>query len=152
MNNWSAQREIHLQWKLDQAEARLSMALQAQAGTKRSAPSSSSSQAPKKKPSQVADGNDLPARKDIRRGGELKKELKKKIEKLIEIEKTCPQSDTALPPNAKKWCHTVMRPALRCLRGYFGGNVDTFCEAWKSKYMATFAGNCCKGHGDSCAK
>jgi hypothetical protein len=65
-------------------------------------------------------------RKEIGRGGELKK----KIEKLLEIEKTCPQSDTALTTNAKKWCRTTMRPALRCLRGHFGGNVELFCEAW----------------------
>jgi hypothetical protein len=154
MNNWLAQREIHremhLQWKLDQAEAqahasRLSMALQAKVGSKRSAPSSSSSQAPKKKPPGT---NDLPARKEIRRGGELKK----KIEKLLEIEKTCPQSLTALTTNAKKFRYTTMMPALRCLRGHFGGNVELFCEAWKWTYRGHFAQECCKGNGDFCAK
>ncbi len=81
-------------------------------------------------------------------GRELIKDLttaRDKVRALQALSEKDSGPTTNLTQGARTFAMRLLRPAMRCLKDHFDGNVNTFANHWEGKWNNEFSLKCCNG-------
>ena len=85
--------------------------------------------------------NDLPLRHEVKN-----RQGRERLQLLVEINASRPQSTTELTNSARSWVQSTLKPIMNCLNAHFGGNQNTFLDRWPLiEGVSQFAKRRCKG-------